>query len=136
MADPTNEFYEIGAKYVTMAYDGTIVFDKTLPGGAAQVGKAVEMVSGGTVGLCATAHEIYGKLVKVEPDGFCSVQYKGFCDLPYDGSPTYAATNNGVVGGATAGNVAPASVAETATAVRRAIAIKADVTGRIIVELI
>lgn len=131
------EFYDLHAQYASYHIDGTsITYDKTQIKGSAQVGKAVMLSAQRTVALVTTASEILGKLISVESDGTCTVQDEGYCDLPYDGSPTYTAANNGLVGGAAAGNVTVAAAAETATAVRRAIAICADsVSGRLIAKL-
>lgn len=130
-----NEFYNLHAQYVTMKHGVSIVYDMNEQHGSAQVGKAVELQAAGEVGLVATGNEIFGKLVKVEPDGYCTIQDGGYCDLPYDGSPVYTENANGLIGGAAAGNVAPAGAVPAAGAVRTARAIKADVTGRIIVKL-
>jgi hypothetical protein len=130
-----NEFYNLHATYVTMKHDSSIVYASTEQHGSAQVGKAVQMHDEGEVALVETGNEIFGKLIKVESDGYCTVQDGGYCDLPYDGSPAYTENDNGLLGGATAGNVAPAGAAPANGAVRTARAIKSDVTGRIIVKL-
>jgi len=135
MASP--EYYEVHARYTTFLIDGTsITYLATAQFGSNQVGKAVELVAAGTVGLCATGHEVFGKLIKVEADNVATVQDRGYCDLPYDGSPTYTAVNNAIVGGAAAGNVTVAAAVAATAAVRRARAIKADsVANRLIADL-
>lgn len=52
-------------------------------------GKAVALVGNNTVGYGADGDPLFGVLVKVEHDGFASVQVKGFaCDLAGTASAT------------------------------------------------
>jgi len=64
--------------------DGTtIIFSATAVGGSASVGLAVTFTAGtDVVGLCADGDAIIGKLLKVEPDGACTIQNKGNTTLP------------------------------------------------------
>ena len=119
MADKANK-YEVHAQYVTMIAGAGIAYDAAQPNGSAHVGKLVMMSAEDTVDLVTAGLEIFGKLIKVEPDGFCNVQDEGYCDVPTTGVPTYTSAANGAVGGATAGYATIAAVAETATAVRSA----------------
>lgn len=132
-----NQFYNLQAEYVTMKYDSSIVYDVTKQHGATQVGMAVMMTGQGTVGLVTTGSEVYGQLVKVDNDGYCTIQDEGYCSLPFSGAPAYTQDLNGLVGGATAGQVKPATVVPAAGSVRRALAIKVDPDDntRIIVKL-
>lgn len=84
MANPRlfTTYEGIAGKYVTYKYDSTIVFNQALAGGAAQVGLAVALKSGGTVGLTVDGELLEGKLDIVENDGFCQVQVGGYCTLP------------------------------------------------------
>src|SRR5204862_7344663 len=79
------DYGDIRADQITAKIDGvTITFDATQPGGAAatMIGKAVTLSADDTVALCADGDYVYGKLLKVEPDGFCSVQKWGMATLP------------------------------------------------------
>jgi hypothetical protein len=64
------------------------VYDATLAGGAAQVGLAVTLVASNQVSLVGDGEEVEGKLVKVEPGGFCVVQSGGTMELPGGTSAT------------------------------------------------
>lgn len=132
----TAEFYNLHAGYVTMIIDNsTITYDGTKQFGSDQVGKAVEMSGEATVKLVQSGNEIFGKLIEVTADLFCTIQDEGYCDLPCDGSPAYTENDNGLVGGSTAGNVTKATAVPAAGAVRRAHAIKSDGSGRLIAKL-
>ncbi len=134
MADVANK-YELQAEYVTMIAGSSIVYDATKQFGCANVGKAVMQSGDGTVDLVTADKEVFGKLISVDPDGFCTIQDEGYCSLPCDTSILYTEANSAVVGGATAGTVKiPTSVAATA-AIRNARAIQADGTGFTIVKL-
>lgn len=79
----------IGYDAVTQKIDAsTIVFDATKVNGCASVGLAVTLSADDTVALCADGDAIAGKLIKVESDGFCTVQVSGFCTLPGGASAT------------------------------------------------
>lgn len=84
MSDPRADvrYDEIDAKQITIAHDNTIVYDIEEEGGSAQVGLAVSIESSGVVTLAGNGENVYGKLVKVEQDGFCVVQYRGYMQLP------------------------------------------------------
>lgn len=86
MADPraANSF-ELGPyphQVATFPYDATIVYDATKEGGSDQVGLAVSIESDNLVTLVGDGENVLGKLLKVEADGFCSVQHSGFMTLP------------------------------------------------------
>lgn len=94
MSDPRAgvRYDGIGAEYVTMQIDGAdITYDATQAGGSAVVGRAVALV-GSTfddkVDLAGDGEAIFGKLISVSADGFCSVQVRGFCTLPGGDSAT------------------------------------------------
>lgn len=84
MADPREAVNHIGIGYtaVTYAHDNTIVYDIAQVNGAAQVGKAVTLESDNTVSLVGDGEQVEGKLIKVEPGGFCVVQNGGTMELP------------------------------------------------------
>lgn len=80
------DYTDIRYDAITAKIDGvTIVFDPTQPNNAAatMIGKAVSLSANDTVQLAADGDAIYGKLLKVEPDGaFCTVQRWGMVTLP------------------------------------------------------
>jgi hypothetical protein len=84
LSDPREDvaFDEIGAERATYEHDSSIVYDATKAGGSDQVGLAVKVVSAKTVALTTDGSEVEGKLILVEPNGFCVVQYDGFMKLP------------------------------------------------------
>jgi hypothetical protein len=134
MADKANK-YEILAHRTTFVAGAGIAFDRAQPNGSAHVGKFVMLSAEDTVDLVTTGSEVLGKLTKVEPDGFCSVQDRGYADGPSTGTITYTGANSGVVGGATAGSVAIAAGVPAAGAIRRARVVKGDGANRVIVDL-
>lgn len=77
------ELSEVLAEYVPAIIDNsTIVYDKTIADGSAQVGLAVTLSGDNTVALCADADPVYGLLSMVEYDGKCSVQIEGYATFP------------------------------------------------------
>jgi hypothetical protein len=101
MANPRTgvDFTGINAPsdYVTMKYDGTIVYDATQRGGSAQVGKAVTLVSARTVTLSGNGEPVYGRLELVESDGKCTVVKGGYVTLPA-GASAAVGISLGIVG--------------------------------------
>lgn len=93
MADPREavNFEGIGYTAYTYPHDNTIVYDADLAYGAEQVGLAVTLESNGTVSLVGSGEQVEGKLVKVEPGGFCVVQTGGVVTLPGGTSATLTA---------------------------------------------
>jgi hypothetical protein len=65
-------------------YDNdTIEYDATEDGGSDAVGLAVTLADvDGEIKLVGDGEFVLGKLLKVEADGFCSVQVGGFMTLP------------------------------------------------------
>jgi hypothetical protein len=90
MSDPREaiSFVGIGYSAYTYQHDNTIVYDTNEVGGSAQVGLAVTLESNGTVSLVGDGEEVEGKLIKVEPGGFCVVQNGGVMTLPGGTSAT------------------------------------------------
>lgn len=90
MSDPREDvvFDEIGALRVTYAHDNTIVYDATKTGGSEQVGLAVTLESNKTVSLVGDGESVEGKLILVEPGGFCVVQTRGYMKLKRGSSAT------------------------------------------------
>lgn len=135
MADMANK-YELHAQYATFIAGSGIAYDATQPHGSAHVGKVVMHSAEDEVDLVTAGSEVCGKLIKVEPDGFCTVQVGGFADVPTTGTVTYTHANNRVVGGATAGYVAVSTLVPAATAVPGAKFIKGDGANRAIIKFI
>lgn len=135
MSMTTANKYKLHAKYVTFIAAGSIAYDATAKNGSAHVGKCVMMTAEDTVGLVTAGLEIIGVLIKVEPDGFCTVQDEGYADVPTTGTVTYTNANNGAVGGATAGYAAVAAAVPAAAAVRTARFIKGDGANKAIIKL-
>lgn len=77
-------FDEHDANCITLKHGSTITYAATSSGGSASVGLAVTMAGGTdqTVDLAADAEHVYGKLIKVESDGYCTVQRRGVVTLP------------------------------------------------------
>lgn len=74
---------EIDYEAITLIADGvTIVFDATKPGGSTAVGLAVMLSANDTVALTQDGSHVVGKLITVESDGKCAVQYDGMAKLP------------------------------------------------------
>ena len=84
MADPRADvkYDGIGAQFVTYKHDDTIVFAATAVNGSAQVGLAVSLEDDEIVTLAGDGEAIEGKLIQVEPDGYCVVQVAGYMTLP------------------------------------------------------
>ncbi len=85
MPDPRNTLSHegIAAQFATYSIDGvTIAYDSTRPGGSTGVGLAVTLSGDNTVALCADGDPVLGKLVLVEQDGKCNVQFGGMTTLP------------------------------------------------------
>jgi hypothetical protein len=135
MADVAN-LYEVHAQYVTFKAGAGIAYSETEKNGSAHVGKFVMHSADGEVDLVTNGLEICGKLIKVEPDNFCTVQDEGYADGPSDGVITYTNAANGLVGGTTAGTAKAATAVPAAGAVRGAKAVKSDGAGRVIVKFI
>jgi len=55
---------------------------------AADEGKAVTLAAADTAGLGAANDVFLGKLVKVEGDGYGTVEYSGFLQVPYNPAAT------------------------------------------------
>ena len=75
---------------ITMIADNsTITYDATKAGGSAQVGLAVRMTTTDeTVELVGDGEKVFGKLLKVEADLKCTVQWRGPMTLPGGTSAT------------------------------------------------
>lgn len=71
-----------------IADNSTILYDGTLPNGSASIGLAVTLSANDTIALCADGDAVLGKLIKVESDLVCTVQYKGTMTLPAGASAT------------------------------------------------
>lgn len=94
--------------YTPSNYDGT--------NHSAQVGKAVSLVADSTIGLGAAAAWTLGKLIKVESDGFATVQYGGVMALPYVvANPNPPLIGRGVQGDGAGNVISPAGGVRLAT---------------------
>lgn len=121
MANPRAivDFTDIGAHYTTFKFDGSVVYNRALAGGAAQAGLAVTLTGNGQVGLVADGQHVHGKLIKAEADGFCTIQDGGYATFPGGTGATFT-RGRGVVGALNGGNsgyvrgVASATAAEIA----------------------
>jgi hypothetical protein len=83
-------FEGLHTRYATLKHSSNIVYDASKAGGSAQVELAVTLSADDTVDLVGDSEHVYGKLVKVEPDGFCVVQTGGYCTLPAGDGATVA----------------------------------------------
>jgi hypothetical protein len=90
MADPRAAISFEGIKpvNVTYAHDESIVYSATAVNGSVSVGLAVSLVDDAEVTLAGDGEPLEGKLIKVEPDGFCVVQESGYMTLPGGTSAT------------------------------------------------
>jgi hypothetical protein len=116
MADPrkTVSFSRIGARDVSYKIDAsTITYDATQPNGSAQVGLAVTLSADDTVALTADADFVLGKLLKVEADGYCTVQESGHMELPAGASASI--TRGKTIVGALQSGSAKGYIREVAT---------------------
>lgn len=87
MADPraTQAWQGQHAKFLSFFYDNsTITYSATVANGSSQVGLAVTFTSAGdgTIKLTEDAEFVLGKLIRVDHDGFCTVQVGGTMKLP------------------------------------------------------
>lgn len=93
MSDPrkTLSYEGVGFKTATYKADGSTIVWSNVVGGAdpTMLNKAVSL-SGvdGVIQLASDGEAIEGKLLLVEPDGYCTVQVGGFCELPGGASAT------------------------------------------------
>ena len=114
------DYGDIDAVYVTMKFDNTITWSASEVNGSASVGLAVTVISDDTVALTADAQTVYGKLIFVGSDGYCTVQIDGFMLLPKGNAVTLTAGSKicGALGAASAKgyirNIAAATLAEVA----------------------
>lgn len=125
MADPrSTTTHRLGTdpqRNLTFKIDGTdIVYSATAPWGSTVVGRAVLISANGVVRLAGAGTAVHGKLMQVEPDGYCTVRTEGVVDLPKgDGALTAGSTIVGDVRTAARGyirSVAAATLAEVAVA--------------------
>src|SRR5690242_2479832 len=85
MTDPRAAvaFEGIGQEILTFKIDAsTITYSVTEVNGSAAVGLAVKLASADTIALTTDGSGVLGKLLKVDPDGFASVQVEGGMKLP------------------------------------------------------
>lgn len=136
MADPraVADLVGIGYEAVTIAHDDTIVYSATVANGSASVGLATSIESDGVVTLAGSGENVFGKLIKVESDGFCVVQVAGIMTLPGGTSATLTAGLK-IVGdllGSAEGYIQAVSTEDT---VARGIIIDASTTTAVVVRL-
>jgi hypothetical protein len=98
------KYERINAHETTFQGTGLIAYDATAKNGSPHVGKAVARAGDGTVDLTNDGTEVFGKLQKVESDGYCTIQEQGYASLPFTGSMSYGDKTN-VVGSATRGSI-------------------------------
>ncbi len=86
MANARNTTSVNGIGYQAATYvadNSTIVYDSTKLGGSAGVGLAVKLSgTARTVALAGDGDQVEGKLITVEADNNCTVQYAGGMTLP------------------------------------------------------
>lgn len=87
MADPrsttTNRVGTEPRRPLTFKADGSdIVYSATVAGGSAVVGRAVMISGAGIVRLTGAGSAVLGKLLQVEPDGYCTVECGSVVTLP------------------------------------------------------
>lgn len=84
MADPRAAVNHEGIGYQaeTWPHDNTIVYNNDYAGGSQQVGLAVTLEGSETVSLVGDGENVLGKLISVDSDGFCVVQFAGNMTLP------------------------------------------------------
>jgi hypothetical protein len=75
---------------LTFKIDGSDIVYEAAPvtNGSSKVGLAVMESAGGVVRLTADGSRVLGKLLKVDDDGYCSVQVGGVVTLPSSGTIT------------------------------------------------
>lgn len=129
MADPrkasTNRVGTNPKRILTYKIDGSdITFESTVAKGSSKAGLAVTLSGAGIVRLVGDAGSVLGKLLHVEPDGYCAVQQGGTVELPAGDGATLTPGFQivGDLGGVSTTdrgyirNVAPATLAEVAVA--------------------
>ncbi len=130
---------EIRYDAITMKIDGvTITHTATAANGAAttMIGKAVSLSADDTVQLAADGEAIFGKLLKVEHDGFASIQRWGFVALPSSGTITRGTRIVGALATAARGYIRSAVAATAAeTAVARGTVVNIADTAAVWVDL-
>lgn len=133
------------ARYETHKIDNSeITYSATAAGGSASVGLAVALSTDDTVDLCGDGEAVYGKLISVEADGFCTVQIGGFCTLP-GGNGATLTIGNKVVGALNASSAkgyvkifaaTTPTAAEVALGARtRGLIVNNDTTTAVVVDL-
>ena len=122
MADPrsttTNRVGTEPRRPLTFKADGSdIVYSATAAGGSAVVGRAVLISGNGVVRLTGAGSAVHGKLLQVEPDGYCTVECGSVVTLPKgDGAITAGDRVCGDLQGANRGYVRSAVAAEVLVA--------------------
>jgi hypothetical protein len=112
MADPRKDtrYTGIDSMPLPYKYDGSIVFDRTKPGGSVQSGLAVKITGLNTVGLTTDGSRIEGKIETVESDGFCTVNTQGGMSLPAAGAIANESQLVGAANGQVRAAAAPGGV--------------------------
>lgn len=141
MADPREAASHLGIGYKaeTYAHDSAIVYDATKVGGSASAGLACTLISAGTVSLTGADEQVEGKLIKVEPNGFCVVQNGGNMQLPGGSAATLTvgAKIVGALGSASAEGYIKAAASGTAAhhVISRGEIVDASDTANVVVRL-
>jgi hypothetical protein len=94
MANARNTTSVVGIGYQAATYvvdNSTITYDSTKSGGSAGVGLAVKISADRTVALAGDGDKVEGKLITVEADNNCTVQYGGGMALPGGNGATLTA---------------------------------------------
>lgn len=136
----TEQYDNIQDEPITAKVDNvTLVYDGNQIGGCVGHDLAVTLSGDSTVALTADAQSVYGQLVQVEWDGYCTVKAGGFMKLPAGSAATVTPGTKivGALGAASAKgfirSVAAATLAEVAVA--RGIIVDHSDTTNVVVRL-
>ncbi|HEX8708032.1 MAG TPA: hypothetical protein VF723_07315 [Pyrinomonadaceae bacterium] len=98
------DYTDIGYRADTFKIDGvTLTYDRTKPNGigkAAGTGNAVMLSDNDTVALTSDGAAVKGKVLKIEQDGFATVQVHEYITLPKGDSGTNSTTRGRKIVGA------------------------------------
>lgn len=137
MANPRAivDFTDLNAHYSTFIIGTGITYSATATNGSASVGLAVTLTgeADGAVGLVADGEKVNGKLIKVDSDGFCTVQDGGYMELP-GGTAATLTIGSSIVGdllGAAEGYIQTG----TAAGIARGSIVNNDTTTAVVVNL-
>ena len=134
------DYSDIRYDGITMKIDGvTITYDANQTNGigkAAGTGTAVTLSADDTVALTQDANYVFGKLLRVSADGFCTVQRWGMATLPSSGTTTRGTKIVGALSASQRGFVRSAVAATAAeVAVSRGDVVNVADAANVVVDL-